>query len=61
MKNNVELGGVTVMTDEEIDEFVLMSFEDIERLRAAWQRYASRPFADLIDAQPMEDILDVAA
>lgn len=63
MRNNVQLGNVTVMTDEQIDEFSLVSSEDVELMRTTWQRYANRKYADLIDAQPLEDILnlDVAA
>ncbi len=49
------------MTDEQIDEFSLISSEDIELIRATWQRYASRKHADLIDAQPLEDVLDLDA
>lgn len=59
MRNNVQLGGVTVMTDEQINEFSLVSTDDIELMRTMWQRYAGRRYTDLIDAQPQEEVLDI--
>lgn len=61
MINNVELGGVSVMTDDEIDEFVLVSSEDIGLMRTTWQRYASPRYSDLVDAQPVEEVIDIDA
>lgn len=53
--NRVPLGTVKLLTDEEIDEYAAtVTPADIELMRARWKKYASRRYADLIDATPVE-------
>lgn len=57
-KRKVPIGKIVTMTDEEIDEFTEVTKADIERLRAAWKKYASPKFRNLIDAELEDKALD---
>lgn len=56
---NVPLGNVKIMTEQEIDQFLIVDTDDIELLRAQWKKYSRVRFRDLIDARMAEDVLNL--
>jgi len=54
----VPLGKAIRWTQEEIDEFSIVTATDIDKMRAFWRRAVSSQFRDLIDAQEVDDTAD---
>jgi len=50
-KRKVALGKAIRWSEREIDEFAIITADDIDKMRLAWQRFVSRRFRGLIDAQ----------
>jgi len=54
----VPLGKAIRWTQEEIDEFSIVTADDIDKMRVMWKRYASPQMRDIIDAIELDDTAD---
>ncbi|MGH9426028.1 MAG: hypothetical protein ACRD2L_06975 [Terriglobia bacterium] len=55
IKKRIALGKPLQLTDEQLDQLAEVTPGDIEKAKAFWRSHAPAEFADLLDAETMED------